>query len=310
MRRNDYGFTFGGPVRIPKLYDGRNKTFFFVNFEQFRQGNVNSSSQTTVPTLAYRNGDFTTALCSSVNGVTGACSPFNKVTQNGAQAVDAAGTPIVQGQIFNPYSTHQINGQTVRDPYSNNMIPLSMQDPVALAIQKLLPLPNNGLGDINNYTIPSYASFEHTTNVSFKLDQSLSSTMKISGYYSQLNTLQPNVNGGILPLYSRRYRHESMEPHRSGELRPDHHTDSAVPFGYRLFPDLGAARSPAFRSSTIGLKGYLANQIMPDIAGISGRAGRLRPWLRRDRRYLQRDCVRREAHGQHQPDLDSRQPHL
>ena len=37
VKRNDYGFTFGGPVRIPKIYNGKDKTFFFFNFEQFRQ---------------------------------------------------------------------------------------------------------------------------------------------------------------------------------------------------------------------------------------------------------------------------------
>ncbi len=37
VRRNDFGFTVGGPIRIPKVYNGTNKTFFFVNFEQFRE---------------------------------------------------------------------------------------------------------------------------------------------------------------------------------------------------------------------------------------------------------------------------------
>jgi hypothetical protein len=274
VRRNDYGFTFGGPVRIPKLYDGRNKTFFFFNFEQFRQDNVNSSSQWTVPTLAYRNGDFTTALCSSVNAVTGACTPYNKVTQNGAQAVDAAGTNIVQGQIFDPYSTHQVNGQTVRNPYAtNNMIPFSLQDRVALAIQKLLPLPNNGLGDVNNYTIPSYSSFEHTTNVSFKLDQSLSSTMKISGYYSQLNTFQPNVNGGITPLFlggtdTNQWNH-TVRANFDQTITPT----LLLHVGIGYFQTSEPHVPPPFDQSTIGLTGYQANKILPDIAGIWGGAG-------------------------------------
>ena len=37
VRRNDYGFSLGGPVEIPKLYNGRDKTFFFFNFEQYRE---------------------------------------------------------------------------------------------------------------------------------------------------------------------------------------------------------------------------------------------------------------------------------
>ena len=58
IRRNDYGFTLGGPVDIPKVYNGKNKTFFFFNFEQFRQGNLTGTTTTTVPTAAYRSGNF------------------------------------------------------------------------------------------------------------------------------------------------------------------------------------------------------------------------------------------------------------
>jgi hypothetical protein len=69
VRRNDYGFTIGGPVRIPKLYDGRNKTFFFVNFEQFRQNNTTSGSITTVPIPAWQGNPTTGANFSSFRPV-------------------------------------------------------------------------------------------------------------------------------------------------------------------------------------------------------------------------------------------------
>src|SRR5262249_13887108 len=59
-RRNDWGFSFGGPV-LAKIYDGRNKTFFFVNFEQFRETQV-SNFPVTVPIPAYRRGDFREAI--------------------------------------------------------------------------------------------------------------------------------------------------------------------------------------------------------------------------------------------------------
>ena len=80
VRRNDYGFTLGGPIRIPKVYNGRNKSFFFFNFEQFRQNNLNGTTTDTVPTQAYQQGNFSTAECSSyiggaAGGVGGACTP-------------------------------------------------------------------------------------------------------------------------------------------------------------------------------------------------------------------------------------------
>src|SRR5215471_7121449 len=61
VRRNDWGFTIGGPVKIPKVYDGRNRTFFFFNFEQYRETHGNTGFVNTVPTNAYRAGNFATA---------------------------------------------------------------------------------------------------------------------------------------------------------------------------------------------------------------------------------------------------------
>src|SRR5689334_10288328 len=58
QRRNDFGGSLGGPIWIPKVYNGRNRTFFFFNYEQFRESTIVSNQVTTVPTLAYRNGDF------------------------------------------------------------------------------------------------------------------------------------------------------------------------------------------------------------------------------------------------------------
>ena len=62
QRNNDYGFSVGGPVWIPKLYNGRSKTFFFFNFDQFRNKSTVSGAAATVPTAAYRQGDFSSAL--------------------------------------------------------------------------------------------------------------------------------------------------------------------------------------------------------------------------------------------------------
>jgi hypothetical protein len=62
QRRNDYGFTVGGPVWLPKIYNGHDKTFFFFNFEQFRETVITNQIPVTVPTLAMRGGDFSGAL--------------------------------------------------------------------------------------------------------------------------------------------------------------------------------------------------------------------------------------------------------
>ena len=73
VRRTDYGATFGGPIRVPKVYDGENKSFFFFSFEQFRENRTISNGITTVPTEAYRNGDFTSAGCYAWSAATNSC---------------------------------------------------------------------------------------------------------------------------------------------------------------------------------------------------------------------------------------------
>ena len=277
VRRNDYGFTFGGPIWIPKVYNGKNKSFFFANFEQFRQSNFTASGITTVPTLAYRAGDFSTALCQSYVGGTvnggGTCTKYPAITQAGQSAVDPGnGTALVQGTIYDPYSTRLVNGQNTRTPYPNNQIPLTSMDPVSLAVQKLLPLPNSA-GDINNYIIPGYHSFQHTTNLSFKVDQNISPTIKVSVYYSQLNTLQPNVNGGITPLAlggadTNQWNHTTRFNYDQ-TLRPT----LLFHVGIGYFQTSEPHVPPPFDQTTLGLKGYYATNIMPDIGGITGAQG-------------------------------------
>jgi hypothetical protein len=124
-RRNDYGFTLGGPVVIPSSYNGRNKTFFFFSFEQFRQLNE-YQRYFTVPTAAYRSGDFRQALTGRRLGT------------------DALGRAIMEGTIYDSQTQKIVNGQVVRDPFPGNVIPnlKNRIDSVAGKIQSLLPMPN------------------------------------------------------------------------------------------------------------------------------------------------------------------------
>ncbi len=99
-RRNDYGFTLGGPVWIPKIYSGHDKTFFFFNFEQYRERVTFNNQFQTVPTTAYRNGDFGTAMTTRVIGK-------DPVT----------GANMLEGMIYDPNTTRLFNGQMVRDQF-------------------------------------------------------------------------------------------------------------------------------------------------------------------------------------------------
>jgi hypothetical protein len=175
IKRNDYGFTLGGPVRIPKVYNGKDKTFFFFNFEQFRQTTVTNNGIATAPTTAYEAGNFSAAE-----------SPFlSFLNSDGA----------IPNQIFDPASRHNVNGSPVETAFPNNTIPISRMDPVALYLQSFFPSVSPAAGVLNNYAIPAYSNFTHTTIPSIKIDQSLNSKMKLSGYFSLTEENSPNNNG-------------------------------------------------------------------------------------------------------------------
>jgi len=92
------------------------------------------------------------------------------------------GRPILEGQIFDPATTRNLNGQLVRDPFPGNIIPPERLDKVALAIQKLTPEPTSPNLVALNYR-PSFPNDRVTTNWSVKLDHQISAQAKISGLY-------------------------------------------------------------------------------------------------------------------------------
>jgi hypothetical protein len=180
-RQNEYGGTIGGPVRIPKLYNGKDKLFFFFAYEGYRDSTP-ASSTSAVPTDAEKQGNFSALLA------------------NGASY-----------QLYDPASAVLASGKITRTPYPNNVIPSSELNPIALNYLKYFPEPNQpGKSDgENNYVVndPStdkYQSFMgrsdlnlsdkdklffdyHTsyyTNGSADIFQNLA-----SGQYSNLNLL-------------------------------------------------------------------------------------------------------------------------
>ena len=98
---NSYGFTLGGPVVIPKVYDGRKKTFFFFNadFTNKRRG-VLPNYNLTSPIQSLRTGDFSSIL--------------NTADQVGT---DALGRPVYAGEIFDPSTSRLVNGVPTRDGF-------------------------------------------------------------------------------------------------------------------------------------------------------------------------------------------------
>ncbi|MBV8730207.1 MAG: carboxypeptidase regulatory-like domain-containing protein, partial [Acidobacteriia bacterium] len=180
--QNDYGFTIGGPVRIPKVYDGRNRTFFFFNWEQYIRNQYVlgvASGPTTVPSAAYRQGDFSAAITADGNRSLG---------------TDPLGANILAGAIYDPATAQVVKGQVVTTQFPNNTIPMSRMNPIALKIQSLLPQPFcaagppcNALGVINNFENTEY---EHrTTSVpSVKADHIIGPRDKLSFFWNRTAT--------------------------------------------------------------------------------------------------------------------------
>jgi hypothetical protein len=180
-RRHDYGFTVGGPVKIPKLYNGHDRTFFFFNFEQFRETQNVNNIPITVPTDAYRRGDFSGAITAARNTVL---------------TTDVLGRPVLANQIFDPKSafTDPATGSVVTNPFFNNTIPMSDLDPVAMKIQSFIPhasLPSN-----TNNLLPIYPSTRHTTIPAVKIDQQINERQHLSFYWSFTHT-----DSAFSPIY-------------------------------------------------------------------------------------------------------------
>jgi len=189
-RRNDYGFTVGGPIL-------RDRTFFFFNFEQFRETQYVDNQFQTVPTLAYRNGDFNKALVFNSNG-----SPKYLTTNTCAAGVpapcpilDPLGRPMQEGMIYDPATTRTApDGRLFRDPFKDNMIPPERFDKVAQKIQALFPQPNGpNANDLTSNYKEVYPTSRVTEVPSVKIDH-LMGKGKLSFFWQRTKTSNPNGN--------------------------------------------------------------------------------------------------------------------
>lgn len=175
-RRNDYGGTLGGPVVIPKVYDGHNRTFFFFNWEEFLESS-NISFPLNLPNAAYRTGDFSAI---STNGNCSLCAAL-AIPTGPLPSKDPAGNPIYANTIYDPLSRNGATGTAT--PFSGNIIPAARIDPVSQRIQALFPLPTNP-ALIRN---ASGSNLSQRTSIlpSVKIDQSVGSRHKLAFYWSE-----------------------------------------------------------------------------------------------------------------------------
>jgi len=184
-RRQNYAFSFGGPVWVPKVYDGRNKTFFFTAFEHYRERSLFASAPNrTLPIPEFYQGDFSRLLTTTQVGT------------------DALGRSVFRGAIYDPATFRQVAdtrpgraGQMawVGDPFPGNRIPVARFSQVsqrlnAIASKFHAPTFRDASGQIplvNNSFSPPPLPRTDDYFFSIKGDQIINERHKLSGSYSQ-----------------------------------------------------------------------------------------------------------------------------
>jgi Carboxypeptidase regulatory-like domain/TonB dependent receptor len=205
LNRNDYGFTLGGPVRIPKLYNGKDKTFFFFNFEQFRQTTITNNLVAGAPMpqwtagISGQDANFGPFLANGQPNPGNVENPLGPGTTAGKGALSPTGTVDNMYQLFDPTTAVYVNSAThgsgyVETPFAGNIIPYSRMDPSIVKYEAYFIKPTTA-GLVNNSLQPAFSNYRHTTIPSVKMDQNVSSKIKVSGYYSATRTFSPNANG-------------------------------------------------------------------------------------------------------------------
>lgn len=208
LKQHDFGLTFGGPVRIPWVYNGKNKTFFFGSAEWFRNRAGSNSFVTSVPTPEMYKGDFskwvdpTGKLLTIYDPATTRLNPnYN------------SGSPISES-----------NPRFIRDPFPNNQIPANRISPLA---QKYLDYvgttvhPNAaGAPGTYSYVNQNFRSLAGSslfpwTKWSVKVDHNFSEKHKISGLYNYgLSEVLPGVDGfPQLPASVSNFRYTQQDSH-------------------------------------------------------------------------------------------------
>jgi len=229
-RQNQYGGTIGGPIWIPKVFNGKDKLFFFYAYEGFK-GSQPSPTTTSVPTAAERNGDFSALL---------AVNPSY--------------------QLYNPYSATTTNGTITRQPIPNNVLANSglKFNPIAQAYLQYIPLPNvpgNSDGSANySANIPTLFNYNSHQG---RIDYNINDSNKL--FFEIHRSEYINTSGQVFPTIAT--GSQSYTVHQGGVV-DFVHTFSPK---YTLDTRVGLTRTYAnstllsngFDPSSLGFPGYL-----------------------------------------------------
>ena len=227
----DWGGSLGGPVVIPRLYDGHNQTFFFVATEAYRQEDGGNTAL-SVPTALERAGNF-------------------------SQSVAAGGG---LQTIYDPLSTTSAGTRT---PFAGNIIPVNQLDPVGLKLASYYPLPNTSTayyGATNFNFTGAYPN--RGDQYTFKGDQQIGSRLRASGSYVHQKTGEtsapPTFGNVASPSQNLLFRRiDATQANATATLSPT--TVLTLRWGFnRFFTTSFPTSSAGFDLTTLGLPASLA----------------------------------------------------
>jgi hypothetical protein len=240
-KRDNFGATVGGPVYLPKLYSGKNRTFFFGDYDRVK--NLSATSQTgSVPTARQLLGDF-----SDTRNANGSLS-----------------------QLYDPFNTIlDASGATMRLPIAGNIIPMSRQNPIARAFNKYYPAenrPGNAFTRIDNWFAQG-STPSASNRADIKIDHNISEKQRISSRYganwgwngfanltgniSHSATPGKNRNQNFTIDYTRSHNPNTVMTARAGVLRVASVRDP-ISYGFDAVKELGV--NPLIHAS--GVKAF------------------------------------------------------
>ncbi len=212
FHQNNYGASLGGPVSIPKVYSGKNRTFFFFGWEgeRFSQG---QNVQSSVPTLDQRKGYFGSTIINFQNG-----QP-------------------VYAKIFDPFTGYtDSQGNWVRPEFPNDTIPttavpvpgrnttFSTQSQLFLKYLALWPTPNHAPAANTDHTNNYYSTIAYqrpSDRYFFRIDENLSNNHRLNFSFSRSSL----TNSISAPFF-----------HAAGSITTDHDWSSSVLYTWVISP--------------------------------------------------------------------------
>jgi hypothetical protein len=177
--RNEFGASAGGPIIIPHIYHGKDKSFWFFAYERYSIA-ATLDEQTNVPTVAMRNGDFSGLTDSSGD-------PLYLYDPATTAASTACISPVLGlNGGFNPPSTNS----ACRTQFPGNIIPTSRESPDAKILYDISPVPNNdnnpAITAKGNFTAPN-VTYVVVPSITFRLDHNFNENNKAYLHYTSNN---------------------------------------------------------------------------------------------------------------------------